>query len=86
MLIVVLMGCLGFTAAGTLLSSISIYARARDNFLPIVLLPVILPILLCAVRATNGILSDLDFDEWFPWIQLLGDGRYFFHRRHLLLI
>jgi heme exporter protein B len=69
--LVVILGCLGFTAAGTLLSSISIYARARENLLPIVLLPVVLPIILCAVKASNALLTDLGPDEWLPWLRLL---------------
>lgn len=68
---VIVLGCLGFTAAGTLLSSMTIYARARENLLPIVLLPVSLPIVLCAVKASNAILSDLGADEFLPWMQLL---------------
>jgi heme exporter protein B len=54
-----------------LLSSISIYARARENLLPIVLLPVVLPIILCAVKASNALLTDLGADEWLPWLRLL---------------
>jgi heme exporter protein B len=69
--VVVILGCLGFTTAGTLLSSISIYARARENLLPIVLLPVVLPIILCAVKASNALLTDLGADEWLPWLRLL---------------
>jgi len=71
LVMVVVLGCLGFTAAGTLLASMSVYADARDNLLPIVLLPVVLPIILCAVRATNGILTELAFEEWFAWVRLL---------------
>lgn len=71
MLLVIVLGCVGFTAAGTLLSSMTIYARARENLLPIVLLPVVLPIVLCAVKASNAILSEMGADEWLPWLRLL---------------
>jgi heme exporter protein B len=68
---VLVLGTLGFTAAGTLLSSLSIYARGRENLLPIILLPVVLPLLLCAVRATSALLNGFGMDEWGPWLQLL---------------
>lgn len=70
--VVIVMGCLGFTASGTLLSSITIHARARENLLPIALLPVTLPIILCVVRASGAILGELGQEEWLPWMQLLG--------------
>lgn len=66
-----ILGCLGFTTTGTLLASIAIYARARDNVLPIVLLPVNLPVILCAVRATSALLNGLESVEWMPWLRLL---------------
>jgi heme exporter protein B len=69
--VVIFLGCLGFSTTGTLLASIAIYARARDNVLPIVLLPVNLPIILCAVRATSALLSELEPAEWLPWLRLL---------------
>lgn len=69
LLLVVVVGCIGFTAAGTLLASISVYARARETLLPIVLLPVVLPIVLSAVRASNALLEN--GEDWFPWVRLL---------------
>jgi len=71
MFLIVAMGCIGFTAAGTLLASISVYARARETLLPIVLLPVVLPIVLSAVRASNALIGDLGAEEWVPWVRLL---------------
>ena len=71
LMVVVILGSVGFTAAGTLLASISVYARARESLLPIVLLPVLLPVVLSAVRATNALLTDLGAEEWAPWLRLL---------------
>ncbi len=71
LLLVVLLGSVGFTAAGTLLSSMTVHARAREALLPIILMPVVLPVLISAVRASTAILEGLPRDDWFPWIQLL---------------
>ena len=71
MMIIILLGCVGFTTTGTLVASISIHARARETALPILLLPVVLPILLSAVRASTALLSGMDQAEWLPWLQIL---------------
>lgn len=68
---VVVLGCIGFTTVGTLLSSMSVHARAREALLPIMLMPVILPVLISAVRASTAILEGLPREDWMPWLQLL---------------
>jgi heme exporter protein B len=70
-LVILILGTLGFASAGTLLASISVYARARESLLPILLLPVMLPIVMSAVRASNALLSDLNEESWLPWLRLL---------------
>jgi heme exporter protein B len=74
LLLVVLLGSIGFTAIGTLLSSMSVHARARETLLPILLMPVVLPVLIGSVRATTAILNDLPSADWQPWIILLAIG------------
>lgn len=71
LVLVVVLGSVGFTAAGTLLSSMTVHARAREALLPIILMPVVLPVLISAVRASTAILEGLPRDDWWPWIQLL---------------
>ena len=62
-------GIFGFCTIGTLLATMTVQTRAREALLPIALLPVALPFLLTAVRATNGILGDSP--SWQVWLQLL---------------
>lgn len=71
LILVVVLGCIGYTTVGTLLSSMSIHARARETMLPILLLPVVLPVLISAVRASTAILDGKGADEWGSWMQLL---------------
>ncbi len=59
--LVFLVGTLGFTAVGTLLSAISVNTKLREVLLPLILFPVILPILVMAVEATNIILNTVDY-------------------------
>jgi heme exporter protein B len=74
LLLVIVLGSVGYTAVGTLLSSMSVHARARETLLPILLLPVVLPILISSVRASTAILNGLPSDDWLPWLQLLAAG------------
>jgi heme exporter protein B len=71
LLLIVVLGSVGFTTVGTLLASMSVHARARETLLPILLMPVVLPLLISAVRASTAILDDLPSEDWLPWIQLL---------------
>ncbi len=69
--LIIVLGCLGFATTGTLVSSMSVHARAREMLLPILLLPVILPIIISATRASTALLTELKIEDWLPWIQLL---------------
>jgi heme exporter protein B len=68
---VVLLGSIGYAAVGTLLSSMAVQARTRDVLLPILLFPVVLPVLVAAVKATNAVLLGLEAAEVWPWLNLL---------------
>jgi heme exporter protein B len=61
LVLVFLLGTLGFTTVGSLLSAISVNTRMREVLLPLILFPVILPILVNAVEATNIILNTVDY-------------------------
>ncbi len=71
LLLVILLGSLGYVAVGTLLASMAVQARTRDILLPILLFPVIVPLLLAAVRASGGFLQAAPFEQIRPWLNLL---------------
>jgi heme exporter protein B len=71
LVLVLILGCLGFATTGTLVASIAVHARAREMLLPILMLPVILPIILSASRATIHLIAGAEMKEWMPWLQLL---------------
>ena len=69
LILTTVIGIFGFCTIGTLLATMTVQTRSREALLPIALLPVALPLLLTAVRATSGILRET---EWQVWLQLLG--------------
>lgn len=68
---VILLGSIGYVVVGTLLSAMAVQARTRDILLPILLFPVVLPVLVAAVRATTGVLQGLPLEDYQAWLNLL---------------
>ena len=54
LIVVLVLGTLGFTTLGTLLAAMTVQTRSREALLPIVMMPVVLPLLLAAVRASTS--------------------------------
>ena len=71
LLAVILLGSIGYTAVGTLLASMAVQTRTRDVMLPILLFPVIIPVLLAAVKASAGFLNGQAWSDILPWVNLL---------------
>ncbi|HEU4427462.1 MAG TPA: heme exporter protein CcmB [Myxococcota bacterium] len=63
------LGALGISCAGTLLAAIAVRTRYREVMLPLLLLPLLVPVLLGAVRATTALLTTGSL-PWPP-VQLL---------------
>jgi heme exporter protein B len=71
LLLVILLGSIGYAAVGTLLSAMSVQTRTRDILLPILLFPVVIPVILSAVKASGGYLEGLPFEEILSPLSLL---------------
>jgi heme exporter protein B len=71
LLLVLLLGCVGISAPGTVYSAISSNARARDVMLPLLLFPVLVPMLLAAVSATKFALVADPQQQLSSWVKLL---------------
>jgi heme exporter protein B len=84
LVLVMLLGLGAYTSLGTLLSALSIQARTRDILLPVLLYPLALPILIAAVEASRGVLSDQTLGDVSSWIYLLLAGILIFNAAGLL--
>jgi heme exporter protein B len=71
LVLVIVLGSLGYTAVGTLLSTMAVQTRSRDMLLPVLLFPLVIPILIAAVKASSGYLSGAETSEILPWLNLL---------------
>ena len=68
---VMILGTIGFAGVGTLFSAIAVHTRAREVLLPILLFPVVIPVLLAAVKLIAAILDGVPFAEVGNWFSLL---------------
>lgn len=71
LLIVILLGSIGYTAVGTLLATMSVQTRTRDVLLPILLFPIAFSVLLAAVKASGGFLNNSELTDILLPINLL---------------
>jgi heme exporter protein B len=71
LLLTLLLGSIGYIVVGTLLAAMSVHSRTRDVMLPILLFPVVIPVLIAAVKASGGYLTGDDVMNIRPWLNLL---------------
>jgi heme exporter protein B len=64
LVLVLFLGSLGISIAGTALSAISAQARMRELLLPVLLLPLLSPVLVASTVVTIGLLEPTPFMEW----------------------
>jgi heme exporter protein B len=69
--LVTLLGTIGFCVLGTLLSAVTLKARARELLLPLVLFPLMIPVILGTIRCMETILRAGELGEALPWLRLL---------------
>lgn len=65
-ILIIVLGTIGYVAAGVLVSSMSIQTRSRDVLLPVLLLPLSLPSVLAAATAASAYM----FPELPPWTEV----------------
>ena len=70
-LLVTVLGTVGYVAVGTLLAAIAVNTRAQEVLLPILLLPLSIPALVPAVQATRGLVEGWALADVAGWVRLL---------------
>lgn len=71
LLVILVLGTTGLAGVGTLLSAMVAHARGREALLPVVLLPVAVPLLIGAVRATGGVIEGEGLRAVATWLRLM---------------
>jgi heme exporter protein B len=68
---VILLGSAGLSAPGTLYAGMTAQTRARQTLLPLLLFPLVVPVLVSAVKATSLVLSGDPMGQGRSWASLL---------------
>jgi heme exporter protein B len=61
----------GFVAVGTLFSALAVNTKAREMVLPVLFLPIIVPIIISAVKASGLAFSGESWSGLSSWIQII---------------
>ncbi len=68
---VIALGTVGLAAVGTLFAAMTAHVRAREVLFPVLLLPVLVPVLLGAVKATEAVLAGEPLAAAGNWLGLI---------------
>jgi heme exporter protein B len=71
LMLVILLGSWGYVAVGTLLAAMTVQTRTREMLLPILLFPIVLPVLVPALKASNAYLQGFAVTDIMPWLNIL---------------
>lgn len=71
LILVVLLATVGFAAMGTLFSAMSVNTRSREIMLPMLFFPMVLPIIIGAVVASEAALAGEPWSEMVNWVVLM---------------
>jgi heme exporter protein B len=70
-ILISLLGTVGFCVLGTIMSAITLRARARELLLPLVLFPLMIPVILGTIQCLGAVLRSGEIADALPWLRLL---------------
>jgi heme exporter protein B len=87
LLLVTLLGAWGISVVGTMFSALTVNLRLRELMLPTLIYPILIPVLMGAIRLTTILISGepIAGDEWI-WLRLLVGFDIIFTSLALLLV
>lgn len=68
---IIFLGTLGFAAVGTLFSAMAVNTRTREVMLPVLLFPIVVPVIIAAVKATGQVLGGKPLSAVAGWLNML---------------
>ena len=71
LILIIVLATVGFTAVGTLFSAVAINTRTRDMMLPLLFLPIVIPVIVGAVKCTAVVLAGQPWDDMLTWLQIM---------------
>lgn len=72
LVLITFLATVGFVAVGTLFAALAVNTKAREMVLPILFLPVVVPIIISAVKASGLALTGGSWGDIGNWLGILG--------------
>ena len=69
--VITVLTTVGFVAVGTLFSALAVNTKAREMVLPILFLPIVVPLIISAVKASDLALSGEPWNDLSSWLQII---------------
>lgn len=69
--VILFLATLGFSSVGTLFSALAVNTKAREIMLPLLFLPIVVPVLIAAVKASTLALMGEGWGVLLPWLELI---------------
>ncbi len=69
--LIIFLGTLGFVSVGTIFSAMSVNAKAREILFAIILFPIVVPLIIASVKATERIFEGASFAGIYGWLRIL---------------
>jgi heme exporter protein B len=71
LVLIIVLGTVGFTVVGTIFSAMSANTRARDVMLSMLVFPIAVPLIIASIKATGKILDGKPLAEIYSWLKIL---------------
>ncbi len=72
LILITVLTTIGFVAVGTVFSALAINTKARELVLPILFFPIIVPLIISAVKASDAALSGAPWSDLTSWLRIIG--------------
>ena len=71
LILIIVLATLAFVSVGTLFSALTANIRARDIMLPVLFFPIVVPVIISAVKATEIALDGGPFSDLALWLEIM---------------
>lgn len=69
--VIAVLATVGFAAVGTLFSALAVNTKAREIMLPIIFFPIVVPVIIAAVKASGLVLAGEPWGALSSWLEII---------------
>jgi heme exporter protein B len=69
--LIIILTAIGYCSIGVLLATMALGVKNREILLSVLLFPILIPVLIMAVKASIILLNQLKMEQFYNWLKLL---------------